>query len=145
MKFKELINFWNFWKESSKEANELLLLCSDSYNTFKENIHRGHHQNFRTFKMKFLKDSKALRKEIVDCKDDNLKLILINHLQKQLDYFNENHFGPYASKVDMDKFNNFIANNYPYQDTVNKLKSDYLVSINNKMDNNPIVTPKNRM
>lgn len=130
MKFKELISFWKFWKESSNEVNESLLICSDSFDTFKKDIYKGHHKFFRDFKIKFFKDSKKLRKEIIDCKDNDLQLILITYFQKQLEYFNSNPYGPYASKIESDKFDKFIADNYPYQEKVEQIKANYLSTAN---------------
>lgn len=158
------MNFWNFLKKSNKEVDEALDKCAASYNEFQEHIHQGHFQHFKDFKVKFRKESLSLRKEIVDCKDNNLKLLLINHLQKQLDYLNENYFGPYAAKVDLDKFNEFVANNYPYEKKVEQLKCDYFLTTTknekflkpgitkfekiiglDNIDDNPLVNRKKRM
>jgi hypothetical protein len=122
------MKFWNFFNKSNKEVDEALYKCAESYKEFQEYIHQGHFQSFTEFKIRFQKESHYIRKEIVDCKDNSLKLLLINYLQNQLDYFNDNHFGPYAAKVDLDKFEVFIANNYPYKEKVDKIKVDYLAN-----------------
>lgn len=134
------MSFWNFWKKNSDEANESLLVCAKSLDNFRSNIHKGHFQNFKDFKLDFLNESSILRKEIIDCKDHQLKFLLIEHFQKQLDYFNDNTYGPYAAKVDLDKFNTFIEKNYPYQEKVNEVKNNYLLSCNDNTKNEKFLT-----
>ncbi len=124
------MKFLEFLTKSNKNVDEALDKCNQSYNEFKENAHKGHFQNFKDFKVKFNQESHYLRREIVDCKDNKLKMLLIEHMQKQLDYFNENHYGPYAAKIDLDNFNKFIAKNYPYKEKVDQIKTEYFLSLN---------------
>jgi len=124
------MKFLDFLRRNNTELDSALHKCNQSFETFKEQAHKGHFQNFKDFKIKFLQESHYLRKEIVDCKDNNLKNLLITHLQNQLDYFNDNPYGPYAAKVDIDRFNAFIAENYPYKEKVNKIKTEYFLNFN---------------
>ena len=143
------MKFLNFLKlnKNGKEVDEALDKCAASYQEFQEHIHQGHFQNYKDFKLKFRQESLSLRKEIIQCKDNDLKLLMIKHLQKQLDYLNENYFGPYAAQVDLDRFNEFITKNYPYEEKVDKLKSEYLLGSKNteKNNNHPIANRRNRI
>jgi hypothetical protein len=116
MKF---LKFLNFRKEKTTE--ELFNKCEESFYEFCSYIHLSHTRDFHEFKKKFAKDADYCIAAIVEVKEDALKRKLINHLQKQVDYLQQNSFGP-NSRI---KFREFLEANYPYEEKVNEVITNH--------------------
>lgn len=113
-----ILNF--FSKE--KTTDELFNKCEKSFYEFCSYIHLAHTRDFHEFKKKFAEDADYCIVAIVECKDDGLKRKLINHLQNQVNYLQENSFGP-NSRI---QFREFLDANYPYEERVNEVISKHI-------------------
>jgi hypothetical protein len=112
MKF---LKFLKFGKEKTTE--ELFRKCEDSFYEFCSYIHLSHTEDYFRFKKQFSEDANYCIAAIVEVKNDALKRKLINHLQQQVDYIQDNCFGP-NSRI---KFREFLDANYPYEEKVNEI------------------------
>jgi hypothetical protein len=118
MKFLKFLSFGKAKKEKTTE--ELFNKCEESFYELCSYVHLSHTPEYHQFKKQFTKDANYCITAIVECKEQNLDVLqrkLINHLQKQIDYIQDNSFGP-NSRI---KHREFLEANYPYQEKVNEI------------------------
>lgn len=114
-----ILSFLSRGKEKTTE--ELFNKCEKTFYEVCSYIHLAHTKEYHEFKKQFAEEADYCIVKIVETKDDGLKRNLINHLQKQIDYFQNNSFSP-NSRV---KHREFIEANYPYEEKVNEVISKY--------------------
>lgn len=111
----------SFLSKKEKTTEELFNKCEKTFYEVCSYIHLAHTRDYHEFKKQFVEDADYCIVAIVECKDDALKRKLLNHLQKQIDYFQDNSFSP-NSRVGYRKF---LEANYPYQEKVNEVISKH--------------------
>lgn len=106
-------------KTPEEKLNKLLKKCNKGYSDFKFSLTLAHTHDYYLFKRDLLADFDYMKLAITvseDVGNTQLTIDLLTHFEKQLKFINEN---PFLAK--MDKFEQFLAENYPYKDKIDSI------------------------
>lgn len=108
---------WPFKEKTPDEImHSLVKKCNKEYQNFHFHLTQAHTESYYLFKRAFKEDLTYIKEKISESDNIELTIDLLKHFKKQLNFITKN---PFIAK--MDDFDQFLAENYPYKDKVNKI------------------------
>jgi hypothetical protein len=108
-----------FFKKKPDSIESLMKKCNSGYSEFLGHLTKAHSHSYFQFKCALKDDFKYLMNEISQSENEEVTMKLLQHFKGQLDFITKN---PFTSN--QDKFDKFLADNYPYADKIDGIKAE---------------------